>query len=205
MRRSIRVHAAEVWLLHFNTTRPLTAGTFIAANVAAVQQNAMRITKQPCGRGTNTPHSTLGIHTPFKCYIGVILIKRFCTILVLLVALLSLCACTQSEKVSHNLSKEADQFNVTRKITVINIRNNEILYEIIAKCSLQNNSSNELEVISEVSAGHYKKDFVYLSDWVTYVVQDVTGAYTDPYHYEINILPYAKGIAGNITLDLSDD
>lgn len=68
MRRFIHVHAAEVWLLHFNTTRPLTAGTFIAANVAAVQQNAMQITKQLCGRGTNTLHSTLGIHIPFKCY-----------------------------------------------------------------------------------------------------------------------------------------
>lgn len=129
-------------------------------------------------------------------------------ILALLLAVLMLailfCGCTQAEKISANLSKEADKLNITRKITVINVRNNEILYEIIAKCSLQNEGSNELVVISEVAEGQYKKDFIYLSDWITYVVQDVTGTYTDPYHYEINILPYLRGV-GNFSLDFDED
>lgn len=129
--------------------------------------------------------------------------KIICFILVFVI-IFSLVSCTQAAKVSHNLSKEADKLNITRKITVINVRNNEILYEIVAKCSLQNNSTNELEVISEVADGVYKKDFIYLSDWVTYVVQDVTGTYTDPYHYEINILPYIKGLQ-NFSLDWNDE
>ena len=129
-------------------------------------------------------------------------------ILALLLAVLMLvilfCGCTKAEKISANLSKEADKLNVTRKITVINVRNNEILYEIIAKCSLQNEGHAELVVISEVAEGIYKKDFIYLSDWITYVVQDVTGTYTDPYHYEINILPYLRGV-GNFSLDFDED
>jgi hypothetical protein len=129
-------------------------------------------------------------------------------ILALLLAVLMLailfCGCTQAEKISANLSKEADKLNITRKITVINVRNNEILYEIIAKCSLQNEGHSELVVISEVAEGVYKKDFIYLSDWITYVVQDVTGTYTDPYHYEINILPYLRGV-GNFSLDFDED
>jgi len=122
---------------------------------------------------------------------------------VLMLAIL-FCGCTQAEKISANLSKEADKLNITRKITVINVRNNEILYEIIAKCSLQNEGHSELVVISEVAEGVYKKDFIYLSDWITYVVQDVTGTYTDPYHYEINILPYLRGV-GNFSLDFDED
>ena len=122
---------------------------------------------------------------------------------ILMVAIL-FCGCTQAEKISANLSKEADKLNITRKITVINVRNNEILYEIIAKCSLQNEGHSELVVISEVAEGQYKKDFIYLSDWITYVVQDVTGTYTDPYHYEINILPYLRGV-GNFSLDFDED
>ena len=122
---------------------------------------------------------------------------------VLMLAIL-FCGCTQAEKISANLSKEADKLNITRKITVINVRNNEILYEIIAKCSLQNKGHSELVVISEVAEGVYKKDFIYLSDWITYVVQDVTGTYTDPYHYEINILPYLRGV-GNFSLDFDED
>lgn len=132
-------------------------------------------------------------------------IKKIICIILIFIIVLSLVSCTQAEKVSYNISKEADKLNITRKITVINVRNNEILYEIIAKCSLQNNSTKELVIISEVSEGVYKKDFVYLSEWVTYVVQDVTGTYTDPYHYEINILPYAKGLLSNVTLDWEDD
>lgn len=123
---------------------------------------------------------------------------------VILIAL-TLCSCRQSEKVSYNLSKEADEFNITRKITVVNIRDNTVLYEIIAKCSLQNEGNNELAIISEVGDGIYKKDFVYLSDWTTYIVQDVSGAYTDPYHYEINILPYIKGVAGNVKIEFGED
>ena len=131
--------------------------------------------------------------------------KKIIALLLAVVLLAVLfCGCTQAEKISANLSKEADKLNITRKITVINVRNNEVLYEIIAKCSLQNEGHSELVVISEVAEGQYKKDFIYLSDWITYVVQDVTGTYTDPYHYEINILPYLKGIH-NFSLDLDED
>ena len=131
--------------------------------------------------------------------------KRILALLLIVLMLTILfCGCTQAEKISANLSKEADKLNITRKITVINVRSNEILYEIIAKCSLQNEGNNELVIISEVAEGVYKKDFIYLSSWVTYVVQDVTGTYTDPYHYEINILPYLRGVH-NFSLDFDED
>lgn len=107
--------------------------------------------------------------------------------------LLCMCSCTESNKVSYNISQQADNFNATRKITVVNIRDNTILYELIGKCSLKNEGNNELSVISEVSPGTYKKDFIYLSEWTTYIVQDVSGAYVDQYHYEVNILPQMIG------------
>jgi len=130
--------------------------------------------------------------------------KAILILLVLAILCAMFCGCTKAENISNNLSKEADKLNITRKITVINVRDDEVLYEIIAKCSLQDEGHNELVIISEVGEGVYKKDFVYLSDWVTYVVQDVTGTYTDPYHYEINILPYLKGIH-NLKLDFNED
>ena len=130
--------------------------------------------------------------------------KAILILLVLAILCAMFCGCTKAENISNNLSKEADKLNITRKITVINVRDDEVLYEIIAKCSLQDEGHNELVIISEVGEGLYKKDFIYLSDWVTYVVQDVTGTYTDPYHYEINILPYLKGIH-NLKLDFNED
>lgn len=92
--------------------------------------------------------------------------------------------CSESSKVSRNVSQEADNFNVTRKLTVINARTDTVLLELTGTFALQNNDDNELEVIIETAKGKYRKDLVYLNDYTMYVVEDV-----DKYHYEINFLP----------------
>lgn len=127
--------------------------------------------------------------------------KRIVVSTILALAMVSLlCACRESDRVSHNVSQQADNFNVTRKITVINVRDDTILYELIGNFALKNEGSNELSVISEVAEGSYKKDFIYLSEWTTYIVQDVSGAYVDQYHYEVNILPQMIG-GVSVTMD----
>lgn len=97
--------------------------------------------------------------------------------------------CSESSKVSMNVSQEADNFNVTRKLTVINARTDTVLLELTGTFALQNNDDNELEVIIETAKGKYRKDLVYLNDYTMYVVEDVSGADVDKYHYEINFLP----------------
>lgn len=109
--------------------------------------------------------------------------------LAVLLSCFVLTACTEADQVSHNVSKEANNFNVTRRLTVINARTDTVMLEIEGTFSLLNNSANELEVICEVEDGIYKKHLVYLNDWTCYVVEDITGAEVDKYHYEINFLP----------------
>ena len=115
--------------------------------------------------------------------------------IIVIVALVILClgmfaGCgRQADRVSYNLSKEADNFNVTRRLAVINARSDAPVFELIGNFSLHNNSDNELEVVCETDQGVYKKHFVYLNEWTIYVVEDVSGAYVDPYHYEVNFLP----------------
>ncbi len=115
------------------------------------------------------------------------------TKILILTAIISIMAlfagCTEVDRVSTNISKEADNFNVTRRLAVINARTDKPVFELIGNFSLSNNSSNELEVIVECERGVYKKHFVYLNEWTIYVVEDVSGAYVSPYHYEVNFLP----------------
>ena len=111
---------------------------------------------------------------------------------VLLVALLvcmAITGCTEVNQVSNNISQEADNFNVTRKLTVVNARTDTILLELTGTFALKNNTANELEVIIETEEGKYKKDLVYLNDYTMYVVEDVSGSDVGKYHYEINFLP----------------
>lgn len=95
----------------------------------------------------------------------------------------------QSDRVSYNISQQADNFNVTRRLAVINARTDEPVFELIGNFALDNNINGELEIIVETAPGVYKKHFVYLNEWVIYVVEDVSGAYVDNYHYEVNFLP----------------
>lgn len=115
--------------------------------------------------------------------------KILCVAMILLVLLSCLCSCRQNDRVSYNISKQADNFNVTRRIAVINARTDKPVFELIGNLSIENNSSSELEVIVETSKGVYKKHLIYLNEWTIYVVEDVSGAYVDPYHYEVNFLP----------------
>ena len=117
------------------------------------------------------------------------------TVLILSVLLaLTLAGCgREAARVSYNVSKEADNFNVCRQITVINIRDDKVLYTLEGFFSIQNEGHNELCVISEVGEGKYKKDFIYLSEWTTYVCTDLTGSKVSRYHYELNILPQMVG------------
>ena len=103
--------------------------------------------------------------------------------------MLLLTGCTQVDRVSTNLSQQADNFNITRRIVVMNARTDTVLFELIGNFSLQNNSSNELEIVCETAQGVYKKHFIYLNENTIYVVEDVSGAYVDKYDYEVNYIP----------------
>ena len=90
-------------------------------------------------------------------------------------AVLALTGCNEAEKVSYNLSQEADNFNDIRQITVINCLQGDVLFQMTGKMSINADvSDNQLEVIVEDENGEYKKHFIGLSDNVTYVVEDVT-------------------------------
>lgn len=110
-------------------------------------------------------------------------------LIVLMVLILSACG-SQADRVSYNISQEADRFNVTRRLAVINARSDKPVFELIGNFSIKTDSyDQQLEVTVEYEQGKYKKHFVYLNEWTIYTVEDVSGAYVDNYHYEVNYLP----------------
>lgn len=106
-------------------------------------------------------------------------------------AVLTLTGCgNESDKVSYNLSREADNFNDIRQVTVINCLQGDVLFQMTGKMSINADvSDNQLEVIVEDENGEYKKHFIGLSDNVTYVVEDVTSGEVEKYKYTLNFNP----------------
>lgn len=117
--------------------------------------------------------------------------KKIVAVILLLVAMvLLLTACNQADRVSQNISKEADNFNVTRRLVAINTRTDSLLFEVIGNFSMSNNSSGELEITMQTGPNEYKKHFIYINKtWTSYTVEDISGSNVSPYHYEINFLP----------------
>jgi len=120
--------------------------------------------------------------------------KKIITIAMMIVLLctllLGLSGCRKSDRVAYNISKEADNFNVVRRLTVINARTDTPLFELIGRFSISNNSADELVVTCQTSSNEFKKHYVYVNrEWTLYVIEDVSGADVAPYHYEINFIP----------------
>ncbi|MCD8197818.1 MAG: hypothetical protein LUE24_11755 [Lachnospiraceae bacterium] len=120
-------------------------------------------------------------------------VRKIITVLMaavlMVVMAVSLTGCTEVDQVNHNISQEADNFNVTRRLEVINARTDTPLFELIGNFALTNNTENELVVTVELEDGTYKKHYIYLNEYTMYVVEDLSGSDVSPYHYEINVLP----------------
>lgn len=89
----------------------------------------------------------------------------------------------------HNLSQEADNFNIQRKLTVFNVRTDTVLFQMEGAFALSTSDRGELEVTVQTGDNEFKRHFISLPDEVAYVMEDVSGADVDKYHYEINFLP----------------
>ena len=111
--------------------------------------------------------------------------KKIGIILSLVSVMLLLAACSEADKVDSNLSKQADYFECERRITVYNARTYKVILEAEGYMSISNNSDNELVVMVKTGPATYKKNYIYLNDYTLYVVEDITGTHTDPYHYKI--------------------
>ena len=101
-----------------------------------------------------------------------------------------LVGCTEAEKVSYNVSKQADNFNVTRRFTVINMRSDKPILQMVGKMSIED-VDHGVAVIVEIDRkrGLYQKHYIYLNEWVTYTVEDLNGVQVSRYDYELEFMP----------------
>lgn len=101
-----------------------------------------------------------------------------------------LTGCTEKDKVSWNVSQDADNFNAVRRLTVINTLSDKVLLQMTGTFAIQTDSdTNELQVICELEDGRYQKHFIYLNKFTTYTVEDISGSDVDKYSYELNFMP----------------
>lgn len=106
--------------------------------------------------------------------------SRKSAVLLLFLVLLpfGVAACGQSDAdvAAHNLSVEAEQFKVARRIAIINGITDTYIATITGYCSVETANSSlggSLQVTCKLGPNQFKKSFFGLSDNVTYSVQQI--------------------------------
>ncbi|WP_142433191.1 hypothetical protein [Enterococcus mundtii] len=115
--------------------------------------------------------------------------KKLIMLIVTIGMVFSLSACRQATKVSHNVSQEADNFNVIRRVAVMNTLSNTVEFEVIGRISVNTSNSEKLEILVETEEGVYKKHLINMTQFNMYVIEDLAGAEVNQYKYEVNYMP----------------
>lgn len=113
------------------------------------------------------------------------LIISIISLIIIGVLTLILPGCTEADRVNHNLSKQANYFDCERRVTVYNARTDKVILYIEGYIDISNNTSSELVITAKTGNDTYKKNYVYLNEYTLYVVEDISGTHTDPYHYKV--------------------
>lgn len=101
---------------------------------------------------------------------------------------LSLGGCRESDKVSYNISQQADNFNVIRRLVVINARTDKPMFELVGAFSFTLEDGRIIAVV-ETGKNEYKKHSIGITDWTLWSIEDISGADVNKYRYEVNFLP----------------
>jgi hypothetical protein len=93
--------------------------------------------------------------------------------------------------VNYKLFREANDFNVYRRITVMNTRTDEIMMQMEGYISLSNNDTNELVITMKTGEDNYTKSYIYLNEWTCYAVEQI-----EPDTDSVNEITYYPRLRG---------
>lgn len=116
--------------------------------------------------------------------------KKIILVLALFVGIGIFSGCSDANVVSRNLSTEADNFKVLRKITFINTVTDEVLYTVEGNMAIvADNEDNQLEITAKTGKDQYQKHFLGLSPTTVYIVNQLEWQETDKYRFKIVLKP----------------
>jgi len=113
----------------------------------------------------------------------------FIIMFALLLALIAGCD-RDATVVSRNISKDADQFKVRRRVIFYNAITDQIMFEMVGNLSIDTSENHkELAVTVKLGENEYRKHYLGLSDNVTYIVEQLDYSDVSRYHYELVFKP----------------
>ena len=113
--------------------------------------------------------------------------KKVITIAIVAIAMM-FTGCSDADVASANLSRQAEQFQLERRIVFYNGITGEYMLTITGRSSVEV-YNGRLEVTVKTSATEFKKHYLGLSDNVTYFSEQLDASGVDTYRYEVIFKP----------------
>jgi hypothetical protein len=133
--------------------------------------------------------------------------KTVAALAVALAATAVLAGCSSpADTTSHNLSQEAENFELNRRVVFFNGITDKYLLEIEGRCSIETSESmaaGALEVTCKIGDDQYKKHFLGLSDNVSFFVEQLEPSDVSAYHYQVRFRP--ETIVPDIDIQTSNE
>ena len=102
----------------------------------------------------------------------------------------ALAGCNDAQVASSNLSKAADNFEISRRVVFYNGITGDYMLTIEGLCSLGSASETKaVTVTCKTGPAAYKKHFLGLSNNVTYFAEQVEAKAVSTYHYRVVFKP----------------
>lgn len=115
--------------------------------------------------------------------------KFIAQMLMVFMSLFMLSACTDAEVASRNLSKDADNFKIERRVIFYNGITGEYLLSIQGLCALEASEGRKVSITCKVNQTDYKKHYLGLSDNVTYFIEQLEPSKTSASRYKVIFKP----------------
>lgn len=123
------------------------------------------------------------------------MLKKIALALTTVALLFGFTACTEddSDVVNHNLTKSAKNFELMRKVEVVNGITDKVILSVEGRCDLDPKSGRVFITCKVAkdsnSPDSYKRNQIYLSDNVFVSVEQLDAAQVSAYHYRYTLKP----------------
>lgn len=104
-------------------------------------------------------------------------------------AALTVTACSSDADVANeNIKKQAENFEITRRVVAVNTITGEYILEVKGLCSLEW-PEHRADIICKLPTGQFVKNTVHLSDNTTVFSEQTNGTTVSTDRYEVNFKP----------------
>jgi len=115
--------------------------------------------------------------------------KIIILILIVVIAVFIVGACTAKDTVSQNISRDADEFRIVRRVVFYNSLTDTYIMEMVGNIAIDLTRDGVIEVIAKIGPDEYQKHYLGLSDNVTYTVEQIGTSKASEYKYKMIFKP----------------